>query len=239
MKKLSIIAAAALLAFSALDASAFSFWEISGAMMDLDGKDIRVASVDTTGHKHVYHATDKELAHGVYVVATATGDGTQVLPNTTALIRDYLRSRGMNVVDKPDGAGLAIKFVVGSLSIDTPPPAAGQPAAHGPGVAKGAELVLDAGLVHHITQTAGTFSGVLAYEGASSGHYEGTALSLSSYGVLDPTAAKLGASAEDAARDKMGVTAHTAPKKSDPHTTVADLLTLMTKVWADKYFDKG
>lgn len=63
-------------------------------------------------------------------------------------------------------------------------------------------------------------------------------IALTSQGISDPTYENLGQKAKDFSKETDGVTARTAVKKSDPNTTTADLLMLMTKVWADKYFVK-
>ena len=240
MKILSITFAALMFAVIP-DANAWSLWEINGAKMDIDGKDIRVAGIHTVGSGHIFHSNDKELENGVYVFATKNSSSNEILPHTTARIRDYLRSRGFNVKDKPDGCALAIKFEVSDLSIDGSSVAAGDQSvglSQSPPDPSGSNLAgqVSAGVL--ATRMSGPLSGAIAFGMAGSWHYVGDALELNSVSIVDPTLDKLGQDSARFVRDTNGITARTAPKKTDPNTTTADLLTLMTKAWADKYFIK-
>jgi hypothetical protein len=211
---------------------AWSMWEINGAKMDINGKDIRVASVKTIGNGHVFHAKDKELEKGVYVICTQDFTSSDVLPHTTALVRDYLRTRGVNVVDKIEQSSVALKFEVRDLNIDkgTATPENQQTEYSNNAAATVATQAV-------LAKTVGVVAG-LSY-GMSSGHYEGDEMVFSSLSIFEPTPEKIGFDSEKFSRDQNGVTARTAVKQSDSKTTTADLLTLMAKVWADKYFVKN
>ena len=228
------------------NAHAWSMWEISGAKMDIDGRDIRVASVDQIGNEHVFHSKDPEFQQGVYVIAVWYGSNPQSLPKTTAFLRDYLRSRGMNVVDTPVGSPLALKFEVRDLNIDGVTTAtirsgtedSKTSAAQGDLSAQGTDLAIKAGTINLITKTSGAFAGAMAYGAASSYHYVGDELALRAEIIPDPAYEKLGDDSYKFAKEMDGITARTAVKQSDPKTTTGDLLTLMSRVWVDKYFVK-
>jgi hypothetical protein len=239
------VALAILMSVVTCNAGAWSMWEISGAKMDIDGKDIRVASVNQIGNEHVFHSKDTEFEKGVYVVAVWYGSNPQSLPRTTAFLRDYLRSRGINVVDQPDGSPVALRFEVRDLNIDGVSTATIQsdtPVAssstHENLAAQGTDLAIKAGTIDLITKTSGAFAGAMAYGAASSYHYEGDELMLSAEIIPEPTYDKLGENSDKFAKEMDGITARTAVKRSDPKTTTGDLLTLMTRVWVDKYFVK-
>jgi hypothetical protein len=85
LNKLIICAA---LSIVTLNAHAWSMWELNGAKMDIDGKDIRVASVKTDGSDHVFHRHDAEFEKGIYVVAVVNESSIESLPKTTTLIRE-------------------------------------------------------------------------------------------------------------------------------------------------------
>lgn len=225
---------------STVNAHAWSLWEINGAKMMIDGKDIRVASVKTEGDGHIFHSRDKELENGVYVIATLTESSSEVLPFSTALIRDYLRSRGLNVVEKAEGSALAIKFIVRDLSVDgNPANLSNEPNKQATSwSSQGAAIVTDVAAAKLAANLAGTATGALAHGMSGGFHYKGNELALNSVSIVDPTDEKLLMYISKYVRDKNGITARTAQNKSDPNTTVADLLTLMTKAWADKYFVK-
>lgn len=220
-------------------ARAWSLWEMNGAKMNIDGKDIRVASVNKTAADRVFHSKDPEFAKGVYVVGVWYGSSSESLPRSTALILDYLRSRGMKVVDKPDDSALAIKFEVGDLNIDG---VTLKSELDVPGAKnlqdQGFDIAAKAATIDVIAKTSGAFAGAVAYAGAGGYHYSGDELTLRATLIPDPTLDKLGIDSDKFAKGADGVTARTAVKQSDPNTTTADLLTLMTKVWADKYFVK-
>ncbi len=240
------VAFAIFMSVVALNARAWSMWEISGAKMNIDGKDIRVASVNQIGNEHVFHSKDPEFQKGVYVVAVWYGSNPQNLPRTTAFLRDYLRSRGMNVVDQPDGSPIALRFEVRDLNIDgvstatiqSDTPDNKNSSTHENLSAQGTDLAIKAGTIDLITKTSGAFAGAMAYGAASSYHYEGDELMLSAEIIPEPTYDKLGENSDKFAKEMDGITARTAVKRSDPKTTTGDLLTLMSRVWADKYFVK-
>lgn len=234
--RISSILLAVLMSVNTLNAHAWSLWELNGAKMDIDGKDVRVASVNTFGSSHIFHSKDKEFEKGVYVVATIDESSSQGLPRTTALIRDYLRSRGVNVADKPDGCAIGVKFAVFDLNIDSSSATPGsQPDGKSKSLSDNAvDLVTQAGLTRLAFKLNGA-TGVLTY-GLSQGHYEGAELKLNSISIVEPAYDKLGVDAVKFAREKNGITARTSVENSDPKTTTADLLILMVKVWADKYF---
>ncbi len=240
MKKI-LFAATVSLFVSALSASAhaWSLFEINGTKMDIDGKDVRVMSVQLNGDNHVYHSHDFDK--GVYVIATVWSSSAESLARTTALIRDYLRSRGVNVVDKIEGAAFALKFEVQELNIDgisTTAPGAGSTGQGKSLSDQGADLATKAAIVGAAVKFGNSMSGLAAYGGATTAHYSGTELTLSSRGIVDPTTAKLGENVSEFTRENDGVVAYYKAKHSDPNTTTGDLLTVMTKAWADKYFVK-
>ncbi len=221
-----------ILSIVTFNAYAWSLWEMNGAKMNVNGKDIRVASVKKIGDGHVFYAKDKELEKGVYVICTNDFASADVLPRTTALVRDYLRSRGLNVVDKIEDSSIALKFEVWDLNIDKDAPTPGNQPVNQPNNA--AATVATQAIA---TKALGVVAG--ASYGMQSGHYEGTSIVFRSQTIVDPTPEKMGIDSEKFSREQIGIEAHTAEKQSDPKTTTADLLTVMAKAWADRYFVKN
>lgn len=224
-------------------AQAWSMWELNGAKMDIDGKDIRVASVKTVGDDYIFHSKDATQQSGIYVVATLNESSSQSLPRTTSFIREYLKSRGFNVSDKPDGCSKGIKFYVSDLNIDDP--------STNLAVEESAQPKSLSDLSTDLTNTAislegakavakinGVFVGALAFSLSQPGHYEGNELVINGSIFDEPTYEKMGENSFQYIKERDGITARTSAKNSDPNTTTADLLTLMTKVWVDKYFVK-
>ncbi len=230
-----------------VNAHAWSFWEISGAKMNINGKDVRIASVNKRTDGHIYHSNEDAVKKGVYLVAVGdTSDNPQrhvVLPNTTKLIREYLKTRGLNVVDKLEGAGLAWRISVANLAIDdanalltevsTPAGSLGEHVAS-VGADVATQEVLKKTILPNAVVMPGSYSGLTS----GGGHYNGTELTFTSFAISNPTDEKL-LNLEDITEDHLDeITALTAVKDSDPNTTKADLLTVLTKAWADIYFVK-
>ncbi len=230
-----------------INAHAWSFWEISGAKMDINGKDVRIASVNRRTDGHIYHSNEEAVKKGVYLVAIGDIPGAPeqhvVLPSTTKLVRDYLKSRGLNVADKLEGSGLAWRISVANLAIDdanavltegkTP---AGSLGDHVASVSAdvATQEVLKKTILPNAVVMPGSYSGLTS----GGGHYEGTELTFTCIAISNPTDEKL-LNLEDISEDHLDeINAWTAVKDSDPYTTKADLLTVLTKAWADNYFVK-
>jgi hypothetical protein len=231
-----------------INAHAWSLWEISGAKMDINGKDIRIASVNRRTDGFVYHSNDELVKKGVYLVVVASIPGTSptqhvVLPNTTKLIRDYLNTRGVNIVDKLEGSGYAWQVSVANLAIDdantqlteikAQSGSLGDHVLSVGGDVAGQELVKKTILPNAVVMP-GSYSGLTS----GGGHYEGTELTFTSIAISNATDEKL-LNLDDITEGHLDeITARTAVKDSDPNTTKADLLTVLTKAWADIYFVK-
>ena len=230
----------ATLSIVTLNAQAWSMWELNGAKMDIDGKDIRVAGVKTDGSDHVFHRHDAEFEKGIYVVAVVNESSIESLPKTTTLIREYLRARGFNVADKPEGCDLGLKFQVHDLNIDDATALVYQSEERTASLVdlstNVANQAMAVNMAERLAKASINFAGPLAAAMSSGGHYTGNELILSSESIASPTYEKLGSDTAKYVRDKNIVTARTAVKQSDPNTTKVDLLMLMTKVWADKFF---
>lgn len=214
-------------AFSSTNAMAWSFFEISGEKLEIDGKVVKVYSKDFKGD-YIYHSKSKEMEGGIYVIAAAAPFALNPLPKTTEAIRAYLLSKGFKVVDKAEGAALGIKFVVSGMKLDWPD---GATPTGGSGNAAG-NIATSAA----VNAVAGSALGLMSYGIGGSGHYSGTPLKLAASSIPNPTDEGMGVEFSEHAEHLDFVTAYSGIRKDELDVTPEELLKVMTNYWLKNFF---
>ena len=195
--------------------------------LEIDGKQVRISGVKAGDEYGDYVIQPRDAEGGIYVVAAWNLGSKEILPSTTAVIRQYLASKGFKITDKLEGASMAIRFSVDGANcnegIAQGPENAGSVVANG---------VIGAGVANAI---GGTTAGMTMLLGSGGRSRDVIDLELTGHIVLNPTV--------DPMKDEFSKTIQHSDKLVAHYTTkdkstTADVLKIMTDQWIKHYTEQ-
>lgn len=195
--------------------------------LEIDGKQVRISGVKAGDEYGDYVIQPKDTIGGIYVVAAWNLGSKNILPNTTAVIRQYLASKGFNIADKLEGASMAIRFSVDGANCDE-------------GIAQGADNsgsvvangVIGAGVANAI---GGTTAGMTMLLGSGGRPRDVIDLELTGHIVLHPIIDPMSDEFTKNIQHSDRLVAHYTTKDK---STTADVLKIMTDQWIKHYTEQ-
>jgi hypothetical protein len=121
MKKTVLFALVLLMGVFSTGAHAWGYEKLK-----LEGRNVRISDIKAGDDYGKYIIQPNDVGGGIYVVAAWNLSSTEILPNTTKVIREYMASKGLKIADKLEGSSIAIRFAIDGVNCDTAPAQSGQ-----------------------------------------------------------------------------------------------------------------